>query len=219
MALNKAQTSLGIKIVLIFLIIAFVASFIPFIGGAFDGGGDQQPAQGALERIGQQFQPTVSSLTSLLASEPESYTVLVTLGNTYFDWANEIQKAAQTDATLIGADQPYWVAAKDAYRRALAIKDDEPPVVVDYAITAHYTGETSKAIEAASRIAKANPDFAPAFFNLGIFYKALGKSEDAVAAFRRYLELDPEGEQGDATFAKNEIASLTGQSAPPTTAP
>lgn len=213
MALNKAQTSLGVKIILIILIVAFVASFIPLIGSVFSGDGTQQAQSGPVDQINQQFQPTVSSLTGLLQSEPESYTVLVNLGNTYFDWAAQLQQASQTDPTVAGADQPLWVAAKDAYRRAIAVQDGDPPVVVDYAITAHYSGETSVAVASAKRIAESNPDFAPAFFNLGVFYRALGQTSDAVAAFEQYLKLDPEGTQGDVEYAKSELQSLKGGSA------
>lgn len=212
MALNKAQTSLGVKIVLIMLIVAFVASFIPLFGSVFSSGTDttNQPGQlSTLETIGQQFQPTVSGLTSQLQSDPESYTVLVSLGNTYFDWAVQVQQASQTDSAAIGADQPLWVAAKDAYRRALAVQAGEPPVAVDYAITLFYTGETNEAVKQAEQVTKDTPDFGPAYFNLGVFYNALSESAKAVAAYEQYLKLDPDGARGgDPAFAKSEVERL-----------
>lgn len=215
MALNKAQTSLGVKVILIFLIIAFVASFIPLVGGVFSGGNGtaNQPGQlSTRESIDQQFQPTVASLTAQLQSEPESYPVLVSLGNTYFDWAIQLQQASQTDSATIGADQPLWVAAKDAYERALAVKQGEAPVTVDYAITLFYTGETNAAIKTAEQVTKDTPDFGPAYFNLGVFYNALGETDKAVAAYEKYLKLDPTGARGgDPAYAKSEIARLKGQ--------
>lgn len=218
MALNKSQTSLGVKVIIIVLIVAFVASFIPLLGGAFSGGETQNQQASALDAIDQQFAPSVQGLTSLLQSEPESYTVLVNLGNTYFDWAAQLQQASQSGTATAGVDQPMWVAAKDAYRRAIAVKDGDPPVVVDYAITLFYTGETGAAIEAAQRIAEANPKFAPAFFNLGIFHKALAQNAEAVAAFEEYLKLDPEGKQGNPEFAKSEVETLKGAAGTPATA-
>lgn len=218
MALNKSQTSVGMKVILIVLIVAFVASFIPFVSGAFSGGGTTGNAtNGATDAIDQQFQPTAASLTSVLQSDPESYTILVSLGNTYFDWAAQKQQASQTSTATAGADQPLWVAAKDAYRRALAVKSGEAPVMVDYAITAFYTGETNEAIKAAEAVVKANPKFAPAHFNLGLFYKALGQTAKAVTAFETYLKLDPEGQQGDTAFAKSQLEELKGASSPTTT--
>ncbi len=214
MALNKAQTSVGVKVILVLLIVAFVASFIPLFGSAFsgDGGaGSQQNKPSTLESIAQQFQPTVASLTAQLQSEPESYPVLVSLGNTYFDWAIQVQQASSTDSATIGADQLMWVAAKDAYRRALAVREGEAPVTVDYAITLFYTGETNEAIKTALKVTKDTPDFGPAYFNLGVFYNAVGQTGKAIAAYEQYLKLDPEGARGgDPAFAKSEIERLRG---------
>lgn len=217
MALNKSQTSLGVKVILIVLIVAFVASFIPFVSGAFTGNNSGTATNGTTDSIDQQFQPTVASLTSVLQSDPESYTVLVSLGNSYFDWAAQKQQASQTSTSAAGADQPLWVAAKDAYRRALAVKTGEAPVMVDYAITAFYTGETNEAIKAAEAVVKTNPEFAPAHFNLGLFYKALGQNAKAITAFQTYLKLDPQGQQGDTAFAQSQLDELKGASSATTT--
>ncbi len=150
MAINKAQTPVWMKAVLVVLAIVFVFGFISIGASPFMTDSTQQqtttPAAGSLDAVNQQFQPTVSALTAQLQSDPESYTVLVSLGNTYFDWAAQIQQASQTTTANVGADQPIWVAAKDAYSRALAVKEGESPVTVDYAITLFYTGETTKAI-------------------------------------------------------------------------
>ncbi|MDZ4168925.1 MAG: tetratricopeptide repeat protein [Coriobacteriia bacterium] len=215
MAINKANTPLWMKATLILLAIVFLFGFISIGASPFVDSGTAPPAAGTTDAIAQQFQPTVAALTAALQSDPESYTALVNLGNTYFDWAIQTQQASQTNTATIGAEQPLWVAAKDAYGRAVALNPDEPPVVVDYAITVFYTGDTNKAIAEVERIVKANPDFAPAFFNIGIFYGALGDTANAVASFKKYLELDPNGEQGNADFAKQEIERLEGQAAPP----
>lgn len=223
MALNKAQTSLGVKIVLIFLVIAFVVSFIPVVGGFF-GSGAQDTGTGTagtdpVSQAGTKFGPQVESLTGLLQSDPESYTVLVQLGNTYFDWAIDVQKAAQTNQQFAGQDQPMWIAAKDAYGRAVAVQPGEPPVEVDFAIARFYTGDTTGAIATAEKVSKDNPTFAPAWFNLGIFYGALNQNDKAVASFEQYLKLDADGKSGNPDFAKSEISRLKGgaPSASPTT--
>lgn len=218
MALNKAQTSLGVKIILIMLIVAFVASFIPLFGSVFSSPntGDQTAQPNALDAISQQFQPAAASLTAQLQSEPESYTVLVQLGNTYFDWALQVQQASTSSTETLGADLPLWTSAKDAYARAIETSAGESPVAVDYAITLFYTGDTKSAVEVADGVVKADPGFAPAYFNLGVFHKTLGDTAKAVQNYEKYLELDPEGRQGNADFAKQELEALrTGGTAAP----
>jgi hypothetical protein len=91
-AINKKQSSLWVKIVLIFVVVAFVVSLVPalFLGnnaGTQDASGASETGA-ALERIANDHLPAVNSYTAVLASEPTSYTALVGLGNTYFDWGS-----------------------------------------------------------------------------------------------------------------------------------
>ena len=220
MALNKAQTSVGMKVVLILLIVAFVASFVSIGAGLFTGGTtttNQPTSTDPLTAINAQYQPTVAALTNTLQSQPESYTALVSLGNTYFDWAASVQQQSQTSTAAVGADQPLWISAKDAYTRALKVEKGEPAVQVDYAITLFYTGDTNNAVAIATTVTKDSPEFAPAWFNLGVFYRALGQNDKAVASFNQALKLDPEGTQINAEFAKSQVQEL--ESAPATGTP
>lgn len=219
MALNKANTSFGVKAVLVLLIVVFVASFIA-VGTSGLGGGktdtNTPAANDPLASIDAQYGPTVQSLTSQLQSDPTSYTALVALGNTYFDWAAQTQQASQNNTSTAGADLPLWNSAKDAYARAVAVKPGESPVVVDYAIASFYTGDTDGAVKLAEQVTKDDADFPPAWFNLGIFYSALQRNDDAVEAFEKYLELDPKGTQGgNPDFAKQQIEQLKGGTAAP----
>lgn len=213
MALNKAKTSLGIKVALILLIVAFVVSFIPALGGLFSSpGGTATPATNdPVQAANAQYQPTVAALTSQLQSDPESYTALVALGNTYFDWALSVQQASQTSTASIGAEQPLWVASKDAYERAVKVKNDESGVVVDFAITQFYTGDTTGAIKTAEGIRKKDATFAPAWFNLAVFYGAQGDNAKSLKYFKKAIELDPKGESVSVDYAKQQVAALESQ--------
>ena len=212
MAINKSNSPMWVKITLIVLIVAFVASFIVIASNPFASDPQAQtgaPADGTLAAADAQYQPQIAALTTQLQSDPQNYATLVSLGNTYFDWALAKQQAGQTDATAIGADQPLWLAAKDAYSRAVAIKDDESPVRVDYAITVFYSGDTVTAIKLGEAVVKDDPEFGPAQFNLGVFYEAAGQAAKAIAAYEMYLKLDPEGSKGGSPdFAKERVAEL-----------
>lgn len=218
MAIDKRNTPVWMKVVLILLAFVFVFGFVAVAANPFGGSGTTTPTSAdPLAQINAQYQPTVAALTSQLQSDPANYANLVSLGNTYFDWAVATQQAAQQNSQVTGADQPLWVAAKDAYSRAVAIQADEPPVLVDFAITQFYTGETDKAIETANTALEIDENFAPAYFNLGVFYSAKGETDKALASFTRAVELDPEGQQTNAEFAKQQIEQLG--SAPATSTP
>jgi len=200
-----------IKVTLIVLIVAFVLSFITIATNPFSAPkADQtQTTAGATDASDAQYQPQVNSLTAQLQSDPKNYGVLVSLANTYFDWALAKQQTSQNTTSSAGADLPLWISAKDTYARALEVKTDESPVRVDYSITLFYTGDTVGAIKIASEVAKDDPKFSPAQFNLGVFYAAAGETAKALAAFQNYLKLDPTGSSGgNVDYAKQQIEAL-----------
>lgn len=217
MAINKQKSSpllkAGIIIISAMLVLAFTLPLISsnlFSGSSSNGGTTQQ---GQLDALATTYGSQVAGLQQMLASEPTSYTVLVNLGNTYFDWGVEAQKiAGQT-----GGDQPMWTSAASFYDRALTEKPGDPNVTVDAAIAHYYSGNTAKAITLGESAAKANPEFAPAYFNLAIFYQNSGRSADAVAAAQTYLKLDPNGNNGDPATMQSIISEASGASSLPAT--
>ena len=212
MALNKAQTSLFVKIVLIVVALAFVASFIPLL--LPNTGAQQQTDQaaqaGQLDQINAQFAPAAQALEQAVASEPTSYTALVNLGNTYVDWGAAVEQVAQSNQSAAGADLPMWNSAKSAYERALAIRADEAGVLGDYAVTLFKLGDVQGAIVQGEQAVALDDQFAPVWFNLGLFYEAANQPDQAIVAYQTYMEVDPQGLSGDQQRAQEALARLQG---------
>lgn len=210
MAINKKNASPVIRIGIIVVAGLLVLSFIPWGGlGVFSNSGarDASGTQGNLDAIANKYAPRISSLEQMLESQPTSYTVLVQIGHAYSGWGDEVKTSP---AGRIGADRPLWLAAVAYYDRALALNATIPPDLTDAAIARFYSGDTAGAIELVERVWKINPDFAPAYFNAGIFYESAGRSEAAIASFKRYLELDPKGQgPGDPDVARDAISRLS----------
>ncbi len=61
-------------------------------------------------------------------------------------------------------------------------------------------GKVADAARALEQIVRLRPDFAEAYFALGVSYTQLGKSEEAVAALRSYLKLEPQSPDGHAVL-------------------
>jgi len=213
MALNKSHTSLGMKIIIIALIVAFVSLFLYGGVASIIDLFKSKPATAGVttdpvKTIGAKYEPQVTALTAMVASEPASYTVLVSLGNAYFDWAQELSKASQTSTPALAATPPLWLQAKDAYGRAVKAKPGEAAVTIDYAIATFYSGETTAAIAIAEPIAQSQPKFAQAWLNLGVFYSAANQNAKAIEAFDKYLVLDPKGTQGNLDYVKQQLDTL-----------
>ena len=198
MAINKKQTSVWMKAVLIFVVFAFVASIIgpALFAGLGSGPAPAGSETGAvLEQIASAHAPAIASNTVALESDPDNYDVLVNLGNSYYDWALRIMGALQQGS---GQDLPMWNAATVYYERALAVQPGDPNVMTDMAIAYFYSGNVSRAIEVAEQVFAESPDFAPAYYNSAVFYRMAARTADAVTALERYLELEPEGTSADA---------------------
>ncbi len=169
---------------------------------------DPEP-DGTMDEADIAYHEQVAALESQLAVDPTNYAGLVSLGNAYFDWAYAKQQSEQSKD---GADRPLWAAAADVYARALTVNGESSPVRVDHAIATFSSGKIKKATRLAEAVAKDDPEFGPAQFNLGVFYEAAGRPAEALAAYERYLELLPaDASGGNAEYARQQIAELQAQ--------
>ncbi|MBA4370908.1 MAG: hypothetical protein C0418_04945 [Coriobacteriaceae bacterium] len=214
MAIDKSNTKPWVKVVIIVVALSFVAAFIPGLWTALSGSGQQNSATGGngqLEQVAKQHAGQIASLKGLLASDPTSYTVLVAMGNAYFDWAAATAQAS-TDS---GIEGPMWESATIYYERALAAKSGDPSVGTDMAIAYFYGGRTAEAIAAVEVVLAKNPEFAAGLYNAGIFYQAAGRNADGVAVLTKYIAADPQGTSGQIDRAKQMITQMQGSAGSP----
>ncbi len=217
MSINKSHTSPFMKVVLIVIIISMITLFL---AGGIAGFVDlfkAQPKAATVDPIiaaKNQFEPRAQAFANALASSPASYTLLVNLGNTRYDYAVtllQLVSKGTTSAMLPAVQQ--WTAARDAFGKAYKIKKTDLKVGVDYSVATFYSGDTTQAVKIVSGVIKQDPKFAPAYFNLGIFYDAQGDVLSAIVAYQTYVTLDPKGQSGDPSYAKRRISSLESTSA------
>jgi tetratricopeptide (TPR) repeat protein len=220
LSLNKSHTSPFMKIVIILIIVAMVTLFL--YGGIASlielfKPTPQAAAPDSIALLKEKYDPQVQSWNAVLASNPASYTVLVRLGTTHYDYAVELSKLVSQNSTVAALPaEAQWVASKDAFKKAVkANKKADPGVLVDYSVATFYSGETTEAIKIAAGVAKTTPGFAPAYFNLGIFYEALGSNVLAIEAYQKYLVLDPTGKTGNADYVKQQLKTLGAATTPP----
>jgi tetratricopeptide (TPR) repeat protein len=209
MALDKRQTSVVTKVIIVILAIMLVIGIgLPFLGSIGSDAGQTSTQEGTLDTIAARYQPNITGLQGALASAPTSGTILLQLAYTHYDYASDVQQASSQDQTLVGMDVPLWVAASDYYRRAYEAGQDAPEVTTELAVTYHYSNRTPEAIARIEQTLEEYPDFPTAWFNAGIFYQAVGAVDDAIASFERYLELDPQGTAGNPDYVRDQLAQL-----------
>jgi len=102
---------------------------------------------------------------------------------------------------LASADRKYeagsYAAAIADYRRAVAIRETGPSLVG--LARALYDGNLPlEARSSLERSVAVDPRYAPAYLLLGTIHQAEGRNAEARAAYERFLEIEPRGEQARA---------------------
>jgi cytochrome c-type biogenesis protein CcmH/NrfG len=136
----------------------------------------------------------------VVAQDPKNYQVWVQLGNDYFD-----------------TEQPQ--KSVNAYAKALEIDSTSPNtanVLTDQGVMYRKMGLFDKAVENFDRASKLDPKHTQSLFNLGVVYaNDLKQSDKAIAAWQRYLALDPMSPQGQQVKAM--VEELKAGGGPPKT--
>jgi hypothetical protein len=161
-------------------------------GMAGDGAGIAQGDGGTTQgdggpRMPPQIVQMVQAYKAALAKNPNDLDANIGLGNLEFDSGQ-------------------WLKAIDYYSRALAIDPKKVDVRVDRAIAYHATGDNDTARKELLRATREKPDHKNAWLNLGVVNRELGNRAEAVRAWERYLELDPNGEH--AATIRQEMETL-----------
>jgi tetratricopeptide (TPR) repeat protein len=218
-ALNKAHTSIWVKILIIVLIVAFVSLFMyQGIAGIFELF-KQTPQTTAsstvltVSAINEKNQSNVDLLKQSVASDPTSYTATVNLANGYFDWAQELSQPAagqsQITTEAMAAAFTQWTQAKATYDAATKLsKTFDPSTQTDRSYAALYSNDATEAIAIVKVVTVKDPKFAQAWVHLGIYYEAIGNTALAIPAYQKYLALDPKGQ--NVSYVESRLKALGG---------
>ncbi|MEI6624370.1 MAG: tetratricopeptide repeat protein [Actinomycetes bacterium] len=212
MAMNKSRTSMPMKILIIVLAVA-MASSIP-LGTLFSSLSSQPRVSdtqtgtttGSSDQIAQQYAATIKANDAALAKSPKEYSILVSQGNTYFDWAQQVQQAPALAAQQ--QQLPLWTKAAGYYGRAIAAtKTFDPQVGTDLSVSYYYGGQADKAITMIERVLKVAPTLTPALLNAGIFYESTNQTATAVAMYTKLIGV--KGASADQVkFVEGRLAGL-----------
>ena len=103
-------------------------------------------------------------------------------------------------------DHKAWQKAIDGYQRAISLGLDNADVRTDLGNALRFSGEPQKALAQYQSARKLNPQHENSLCNMAALYaQVLNDPANAVAAWREYLRLFPDGEK--ASVAKQAISS------------
>lgn len=117
---------------------------------------------------------------------------------------NAYERAYELDDSMLEAimavgdlhgRQKQWEQALSAFDRAMELVEGNAVNLFNYAVYASNAGNIELADEFYGKSAEADPEFAPAHLQIGMARARQEDREGAIAAFERYLELEPDGTQ------------------------
>lgn len=125
------------------------------------------------------LQKEIDQLEKLVASDAQNYQAWKKLGDSLFDIGEHGRSI-------------------EAYRTALAIDDSDPNVWTDMGVMYRRTNNPVKAIESFDAAIARNQNHTVALLNKGVVYvNDLGDLEKGVAAWEKFLQVQPSGPQSD----------------------
>ena len=126
--------------------------------------------------------------------EMEDYPAAITAYEKAYELDDSMLQAIMAVADLYGRQQQ-WDQALEAFDRSMELVEGNAVNLFNYAVYASNTGRVELADEFYAKSAAADPEFAPAVLQVGMAKARQEDRDGAIAAFERYLEIDPDGAQ------------------------
>ena len=216
LAKNRGGVSLPVKIGIIAVAAIMVLSTVLGAVASFANSRSQQGMNvSSMEDVDNQFAPQAEQLEKRLEADPENYELLRQLGSLYLSWGYYSSMFATVDAETLTVNQRLEQAIT-YIDQALAI-EDSPELRVDRGVAKYYEGDSTSAIATLEEAVEVYPEYGPAWANLGLFYESRGRTAEAVDAYNKAIEVDPDDSQGAKSFAEDRISAINAQDSSATT--
>jgi tetratricopeptide (TPR) repeat protein len=157
----------------------------------------------------------ISRYEAILETSPDNLSLLITLGNSYYQLGQAYADSGNQEAAAAG-----FAGAVEPYGRALAINPQDVNARVDRAVAAFRSGSLDLAEQEFREAINIDPTHPKAFFNYGVFL-LIGRGQPSQAAeqWQRVIELNPPNDPQLVSSARQWLAQVEGgiPSAPPQT--
>lgn len=171
-----------------------------------DSTSDSSSTTDYVAQIDDDYSQLTADLESKLAGDPQNLAYLLNLGKDYMSWGVQVSYFGSTDANTSHANELLEKAI--GYFDQYLELNDASAVRVDRALCQFYEGETGDAQTALEQLTQDDPDYGPAWANLGMVYQARGDSDSARSAYEQAIAADPDDEYGAKSYGEQGIKSL-----------
>lgn len=196
--MNTSNMTFGMKVVIvIFAVILVLSLMLPFFSSCGKANTAQQNDPSQVDQnnvktasdVDATYSAKVRSYSAQLDKNPDDLLALANMGNTYMEWGEALRGAADGEVgqsshirDIFGAAVPYFSAYLD--------HQDSNAVRVYAAVSKFYSGDEQGAIDELENFTAENPDFSPAWYNLGVFYQQQHRYSEANDAYNSAISAD-----------------------------
>ncbi len=180
--------------------IVAVVAVVVVVVVALTAGGGEQPAAGA-----DPGDTPTATATPVAVDLSGSYRELVQRGHDLYDQGDALIQSGDFEQGV-----EFFATAAQVYEAAWAKEPGDPNVGTDWATSLFYSGDFDGAVERVMVVIEENPDFQPAWFNLGNYLEhqarmAEGSGDademarltgEARQAYAKAAEIDPDSDTG-----------------------
>ena len=163
-----------------------------------------------LQSTASKYYSTVASLESKLEGDPNNLATLLNLAQDYMSWGYTSLSSSSTDEET-SYSTGLLEKAIEYYDRYLALNDSSA-AKVDRALCEYYAGDSDAALADLIQITTDDPDYGPAWANLGMLYESSGDTDKATEAYQKAEETDPDDEYGAKSFASQRLIQIKASS-------
>lgn len=231
MAFSKDQSRRARSVVVLVLLVAVVsfAAVVLFGGGplgdasrdassgssvaasnAADGSVASSQAQQdghTMADVDASYDAATKQLLAKYEANPSDPSTLLNVANGYFDWgATALSHAQGAEDEQHATD--LFNQATHYYDEYLATYPGSKSAEVDRAVSMFYAGDHAKAIQTPETFVAQDDSFGPAWANLGMFYDADGRADDARTVYERAIEADADDAYGAKTYAQQRLDAM-----------
>ena len=196
------------KVVIVLFVVVFALSTLAGALASVFQSTQNQSIEYNVDYVDSQYADYVADLESQLEGDPENTETLLAAARACSSWGTSVMMlAANDDEASHGTELVQ--RAVGYYDRYLAL-DNASDARAERAMCEYYLGDAETATSDLEAVTTDDPEYAPAWYDLGSLYEAQGLTDDALAAYQKAVELDPDDEQGVGSSAQSRVDALTG---------
>ncbi len=164
------------------------------------------PDNESLKSLAEQYEKSNAKFLKRLEDDPNDLAALLNLAQNYMDWGYSAVHSSSTDEET-SYSQALLNKAMEYYDRYLKLHDSDA-AKVQRVLCQYYAGKTDEAVAALKAITEEKPDYPLAWANLGMLYEQQYDYDEALEAYGKAKETDPDDDYGVKNYAEQRINAI-----------